>query len=357
MMDNPDLFFLQKALELAKLRQGFCAPNPAVGAILVDINGNIVAEGFHYAAGSEHAEIDALNKCAKIKNDMTLYVTLEPCCHWGKTPPCTQALIKAGIKRVVYGYRDPNPVVAGKGEQQLCAVGIDCHYIYCKEITLFYRSYSYWLQYRKPFVTAKIAMTLNGKIAKRNGSPLAITGKEINGKTHQYRRQSDAILTTVKTINNDNPQLNIRNNNEIIAKKVYVIDRELKIRSDATIFSTAQSIVLFYSQTANFELIKKLEHKNINFIAVNETNEGLDLNQILFHIGQDGIHDLWVEAGGKLFSALITQKLAKKIIFYLAPKLEEGLSAFDELALDFNDAVITWKQYGNDVMGEFERED
>jgi len=202
-----DLFYLEQALQMAQLRRGFCAPNPSVGAVIVS-GETIISRGHHVAAGHPHAEVDALKKLPTVPKDARMFVTLEPCCHYGKTPPCTNAIIEAGIKEVIYAFRDPNPIVAGKGELVLQEAGIDCRQVSHPEIDRFYQSYAYWQANKKPWVTAKLAMTLNGKIAKEKGEPIAITSPALQEVTHQLRKQADGILTTVKTILADDPQLN-----------------------------------------------------------------------------------------------------------------------------------------------------
>ncbi|MES2614668.1 MAG: bifunctional diaminohydroxyphosphoribosylaminopyrimidine deaminase/5-amino-6-(5-phosphoribosylamino)uracil reductase RibD, partial [Bdellovibrionota bacterium] len=231
--------FLERTLQLAESRRGFCAPNPSVGAVVVK-NGKIIAEGFHWERGKPHAEIEALNKIGDEAKGSHLYVSLEPCCHYGKTPPCTKAIIERGIAKVVYGFQDPNPIVCGKGEAQLRAAGVECQFHPTQSISHFYRSYSYWHKTKKPWVTLKIALSFDGKVSGPQGDPVQITGLECQKFTHENRKKSDAILTSAKTIICDNPQLNARIDNEINAKKVYILDRNLSLPLNAKIFKTAQ---------------------------------------------------------------------------------------------------------------------
>ena len=345
---NLDTFYLIQALELAKLRRGFCAPNPAVGAIII-LDNQILATGYHFAAGSPHAELDALQKLNQKALGATIYSTLEPCCHWGRTPPCTEALIQAGIKRVVYAYRDPNPIVNGKSTALLHEKGILCQYITVPEIDEFYESYSYWHRYKKPFVTAKIALSLDGKIAGPSGEPIAITGHELQRLTHSFRKKADAILTTVKTIHCDNPQLNIREANQpVIAKPIYILDSQLQLSPTMNIFKTAKSLTVFYEEDSQKQL-QKLIDLNVRCIKI---KTGRNLKEVIELIGQDGIHDLWVEAGGKCFSALITQKLIQRALIYMAPCwIGDGQSAFDStFSFDLADCKIHWQPVGKDAL-------
>ncbi len=343
--------FLSQALALAKIRRGFCSPNPSVGAVIVNSMGELLATGYHFAAGEAHAEVDALKKLNGKAEGATLYVTLEPCCHWGRTPPCTDAIIKAGIKHVVYGYEDPNPVVSGQSKAILAAENITCDYVAIPDIAEFYTSYHYWTRTKKPFITAKIAMSLDGKIAGVNGEPLQITGSPLKKLTYEYRKQSDAILTTAKTIICDNPQLNVRNG-ETIAKPVYILDRELKTPLHATLFSTAKSVTLFYANDMPESRLEPYIQNNIRCIAVDTKQQKLNLLSVIEHIGKDGVHDLWIEAGGICFSEFARQHLLNTMLIYVAPRwLGIGQSAFDQdFSLDFSSNQVSWRQVGDEAV-------
>jgi len=354
-VDKLSSHFLLKALSLAEIQRGSCAPNPAVGAVIVDECGNILSTGYHRGPGTCHAEVDALNQLKTPSTGKAIYVTLEPCCHWGRTPPCTEALIQAGIKRVVYGYTDPNPLVTGKGIKLLRAAGIECELFPLPEIGNFYQSYHYWHTTKKPFITAKIALSLDGKIAGKNGERRQITGKELNEFTHARRQKSDAILTTSRTIIHDNPQLNARYKNNITAKPLYILSRKLDLPLDAKIFSTAKSITIFHSHQVDKNQTAPFLAKNARCIAVNETTDGLCLEEVISVIGKDGIHDLWVEAGGACFSAFVEQKLAQRLLIYVAPIwIGEGISAFNKnFKLDLLPThCILWQQVCNDAVCE-----
>lgn len=349
--------YLLQALSAAQTRQGFCAPNPAVGAVLVR-EGKIIASGAHQAAGLPHAEINALKEAGKAAEGAILYVTLEPCNHQGKTPPCTEAIIKAGIVEVYYAYKDPNLDVKGKGSETLIAAGIKTHYLPLPEINEFYRSYEYWLKTKRPWITAKLALSLDGKIAAQNGSPIAITGKEAQVFTHQWRRRSDAILTTVRTVLNDDPALNVRLNNETISKAVYVIDSAADFPLNAKLLKTASSVTVFHGVSADPKKIRLLKEHNMRCIVVKNNTRGLDELQIIRHIGQEGIQDLWVEAGGSLFESLLEANLIQRIFFYLSPKIlgDNARSAFqNEHDFSKNAKNIKWFSLGHDAACEILR--
>lgn len=354
MTQSTDISFLKQALDLAKIRRGYTAPNPSVGSIIVSSTNQIIATGYHLGSGHPHAEVEALKHCNANTDLHTIYVTLEPCCHVGKTPPCTDAIIKSGIKRVVYAYCDPNPVVNGRGRDLLIAAGIQCDYVSVPEINDFYERYAYWHRTKLPFVTAKIAMTLDGKTAGPHGEPIAITGQALSVLTHSCRHSNDAILSTVKTIINDDPQFNVRIQNDVIAKPLYLLDTTLRLPQTARIFNTAKSITVFHSHDADQSARTRLTDQGVRCIAVGRNPHGLDLQHVLTQIGHDGMHDLWVEAGGQCFSAFVENQLLQRAYLYIAPTwLGQGQPAFaDHVDLMQNASKIAWQQKGNDVFCE-----
>lgn len=311
--------FLLRCVELASTRLGFCAPNPAVGCVIVK-NNKIISEGFHFGCGHPHAEVDALNKLNDDVQDATLYVSLEPCCHYGRTPPCTERIKKSGVKKVIFGLKDPNLIVAGKGQAELISAGIECESLALPEINNFYRSYSYWTKTKMPFVTAKLAMSADHKIALANKMPVKISGKECDQLTHQYRKRVDAILTTAETICYDDPQLNARLNDSEIPKNIYILDTHCRLPLNSKIFHAAKSITVFHSKNVDLPSITRLENKGVSCISVTEDNLGLDLKKCIEKIGADGVHHLWVEAGSKSFNAFLKNSLLNQIILYVSSK-------------------------------------
>lgn len=319
-MKNTADHYLESALSLAEIRQGFCAPNPCVGAILVK-NKQIIAKGYHLAYGSPHAEIDAMSKVppSQLKGS-TLYVTLQPCCHTAKkTPPCTDRIIKAGIVKVIYGFRDPNPAVNSHTDKILQEAGIECIQYPLPEINKFYASYDYWWKYKRPFTTAKLAISLDGKIASENGKPVRLTGDEAQKFTHQQRKKTDAILTTAKTVCLDDPLLNSRLGNENYKKPLYILDTHLNLSASSKIFNSAEHITIFHNTDVNKEHQLKRKQPNTRFISSKTDENGLNLIAVLEQIGLDGKIDLWIEAGGQLFQAFVQNSLLQRAFIYVAP--------------------------------------
>ncbi len=313
--------YLETALRLAEIRKGFCAPNPCVGAILVK-NDRIIARGYHQASGSPHAEVDAINKVSPSDTSgAVLYVTLQPCCHTNKkTPPCTGLIIKSGIIKVIYGFRDPNPAVNSHTDKILQDAGIECVHYPLTLIDNFYASYAFWWKHKKPFTTAKLAVSLDGKIAGRNGKRIQLTGKTAQKFTHQQRKYTDAILTTAKTITVDDPLLNCRIDNVIYKKPLYIIDTHLSMPVSAKIFNSAQKITIFHLPQITKKEQDRFQKYAIRFIPIKSNNNGLDLLEIIKQIGQDGIIDLWIEAGGKSFQSFVQNSLLQRAFIYIAPK-------------------------------------
>lgn len=313
--------YLEMALELAKIRKGFCAPNPCVGAILVK-NNQIISRGYHQASGSPHAELEAISKIdPSLVSGAILYVTLQPCCHTAKkTPPCTDLIIKSGIIKVIYGFSDPNPAVNAHTDKILQAAGIECIHYPLTLINNFYASYAYWWKHKRPFTTAKLAISLDGKIAGINGKRIQLTGDTAQKFTHLQRKHTDAILTTAKTIIADDPLLNCRIDDVIYKKSLYIIDTHLSVPISAKIFNSTEKITIFHNSQISKKEQDRFQKHAIRFIPIKENNNGLDLLEILKQIGQDGIIDLWVEAGGKSFQSFVQNSLLQRAFIYVAPQ-------------------------------------
>lgn len=354
--DLQHIEFLKQALWLAESQRGFCAPNPAVGALVVK-DGNVIARGVHHGVGTVHAELDALQKLDVTQTQgADLYVTLEPCCHFGRTPPCTQCIIESGIASVFYGFQDPNPLVNGKGGRGLQAAGIVTHYLEVPEIVTFYRSYTYWTRTKRPWVIGKLAMSLDGKIAGPKGAPISITHADAMHYTHVRRQQSDALLSTVQTVLHDNPQLNIRLNKQSIKKNVYLLDSHLKFPLNARLIKMAKQIILLHLPCTDSKISDRrdiLMAHGLRCFSIGAGQGGLDLHAALALIGKQGIQDLWIEAGAICLSSFFTQSLLNQLFIYIAPVIlgQQALSAFAE-PWSTLDAVksVSWRICGNDII-------
>lgn len=340
--------FLLAALEQAWLGRGYSAPNPAVGAVAVQ-DGSIIARAFHRGSGTPHAEQLLLAQLPANKLGITLYVTLEPCNHWGKTPPCVDAIVEHGIQKVVYAYRDPNPLVAMKDSFELLQRnGIEVVHYPMPEIDLFYQSYHHWMRTKTPWVTVKIAQTLDGKIAGENGTRRAISNELCSEFTHHQRRHTDVILTTARTIINDDPLLNARGPVDTVAKVVAILDRQLRVTSSAQVLNAARHCHIYHD--ADIPVTHPLP--NCTYHAIPVAANQLDLTKVLHHLGSLGFHDVWVEAGGQLFHTLHRFKHVHRTHVYLALTFlgEDAtpVCRYDDIFHEPHN--VTWLAMGNNMI-------
>lgn len=336
------------ALEQAWLGRGRCAPNPSVGAVLVH-HQQIIAKSFHPGAGSPHAEQLVLAQLPPDLSQVTLYVTLEPCNHWGKTPPCVEAIIQHGIESVVFGFHDPNPVVVQNDTPtQLAAHGIDVLHYPLPEVDAFYQSYQYWFRKHQPWVTAKIAQSLDGKIADASGAPVQLSNAECTRFTHNQRLHTDVLMTTAKTILADNPALNVRLESGQQGKPLAILDRQLQLTGDEQVFEYATVCHIFHDA----KLTVSHPLKQVVYHPIATQHDQLDLLVVMKVLGSLGYHDVWVEAGGRLFTALHDLKLVNTSYFYLVPKLlgDSAVSAYHNDRLFENKKIIHWQALADNML-------
>lgn len=301
--------YLQAALAEAQKGRGFCSPNPAVGAVLVKGN-EIIGRGHHQGPGTAHAEVCALSGVDDASG-CTLYVTLEPCCHQGRTPACAGLILAKKVSHVIFAYRDPRLHIDDTGMAVLCRAGVLCEHISVQAIDAFYQSYAYSVKHKKPFVTAKLALSFDGKIAGEGGAPVAITGTELAKHTHACRYQSDGILTTAKTIIADDPRLNARVELGTFKKPLFVIDRKLSMPPSARVFETAKSITIFHDGTAS---INSMKERGAHCVPIVETEE------VIKYLGGLGLQDVWVESGATYFKTLLNGGFVNRALIYRSPR-------------------------------------
>lgn len=346
--------YLLHALKLAEEGRGISAPNPSVGAVIVK-NNKIIGAGFHHGPGTPHAEVEAFENCSEDPSGAAIYVSLEPCCHWGRTPPCVDLIIKEGISIVYYGSIDPNPIVSGRGMLKLQEAGISCNHLALPEVDKFYKSYNYWNQTGLPWVTAKLALSLDGRIAGEEGETTIITGETAAEFTHYQRYRTDAILTTARTIEKDDPKLNVRLAHGNYKKRIYILDRTLTIDNTKKIFQTAEEVIIFYDSKTSKSAID-LPNAVFHPVKITDDNK-LNFREILSIIGKDGVHDLWVEAGATCFNTLLNENLLNKAYIYMSLKIlgDKALHAFNSSTdLLFSAKNINWQQLGRDMVCEMD---
>jgi len=351
--------FLLAALEQAWLGRGMCAPNPSVGAVAVQY-GKIIAQSWHHGAGTPHAEVLLLNSIPENCPDVTVYVTLEPCNHWGRTPPCVDAIIKHGIKQVVYAYADPNPVVSANNTPVLLKKqGITVLHYPLPEIDCFYQSYRHWMLTNKPWVTAKIAQTFDGKIGGALGVRTIISNPLCAEFTHKNRLHNDVILTTARTVNQDDPLLNVRLAEQELVKPIAIIDSGLTLNPQARVLAQGAHCHIYHGALISPEA----QHANCSYHAMPfapdklpENDSLLDLSAVINHLGSLGYHDVWVEAGGELFNALHKAGLVNRTYVYLVPRVlgEEAIAAWRNTDIFNRPCSITWQAMGDNMIAQFD---
>ena len=325
MNTNKDLVFLEMAYGLAEKAKGWSSPNPYVGAVIVK-NGTIIGTGYHEKPGKPHAEIIALKKAGTQARNATAYITLEPCVHWGRTPPCVDSLIQAGVKRAVVSALDSNPLVHKKGLQKMRQAGIQVSNGLLEEKnSRLNEVYNKYIRQKIPFVTVKVATSLDGKMATQTHDSRWITSTQTREYVHLLRGENMAIMVGINTLLHDDPRLTIRH--PFRRKKPIVrivIDSRLRFPIDAKILRTTAKgkILVFTHQSGASRKAVELKKKEVEIISLRKNRSGrLDLNEVLNWLGQNEISSVMVEGGPLLITSLIEKQLIDKIFVTLYTKL------------------------------------
>ena len=370
-----DAQFMRLALRLARRGYGATSPNPMVGAVLVQ-GGEVIGRGWHRRAGLPHAEIEALRAAQKRGHSprgATLYVTLEPCCTHGRTPPCTEAIIAAGIKKVFIGATDPNPQHAGKGFKILQRAGIKvAPGILADECAKLNEAFNHWILQRTPFVTVKAAMTLDGKIATASGESKWITGEKARAHGMKLRQGSDAILVGVNTILADNPSLTARRQkaegrrqNKKSLRRI-VLDSRARTPLTAKVVADefAKLTTIVVSNSAPKQRVAALA-KRVNVLVAPSANLKfeiqnlkLDLKWLLQKLGSENVTSLLVEGGGEVNASFLLGGLAQRVAFFYAPKILGGRDARKGVAgegiKNLSEVIqlreVAWRRLGADLL-------
>ena len=318
--------YMRYALNLAKQGRGKVSPNPLVGAVLVK-EGRIIGEGYHEVYGANHAEVNAIKSASQKSEGATLYVTLEPCNHYGKTPPCTETIIQNKIMRVVVGMRDPNPLVAGSGIKKLEDAGIEVIVgILEEECRRLNEIFIKYITKQQPFVLLKAAMTLDGKIATVAGQSKWITGEASREMVHQLRNAYSGILVGIGTVIKDDPLLTCRlisGRNPIII----VVDSTLRIpMSSKIIGGTSKVIIAAVKEIEEMAVdkVKKLEELGIKVLFVEAYKHRVNLKELMIQLGKLGIDSILIEGGAEVNASALEAGIVDKVQFYIAPKLVGG---------------------------------
>jgi diaminohydroxyphosphoribosylaminopyrimidine deaminase/5-amino-6-(5-phosphoribosylamino)uracil reductase len=359
---DQDRYWMQRALELARRGIGVTSPNPAVGCVILDCSGQIAGEGWHEYDLVDHAEVIALRAAAQHAGDRlrggTAYVTLEPCNHTGRTPPCTEALIAAGLARVVAATIDPNPAVAGHGMEALRAAGLQTSVGVCeKEARRLNEGFARWCQHRRPLVLMKVAMSLDGRIAPPAGQhlprqPYWITSEAARLAVQPMRWQADAAMVGVDTVLADDPMLTdrsgLRRRRPLLRM---VLDSALRMPLDSKMVATAQDDLVIFTVSNDERRIGELRSRGVRVQVLPAEAGRVPLAKVLDLLGEEGILTLLTETGTRLNTALLAGGLVDRIHLFVSPQImgSDAVPAFRGMAHSIHMAEVEVERYGNDL--------
>lgn len=358
-----EIQYMKRALELAEKGSGFTSPNPLVGAVIVK-DGAIIGEGHHEIYGGPHAEINAFKNAIEDVRGATMYVTLEPCSHFGKTPPCANAIIEKGIAKVIIGMIDPNPIIAGRGVALLRDSGIEVHTgVLEEECEKLNEIFIKYITTKKPFVILKSAMTLDGKIATATGDSKWITSEASRKRVHQIRQRTSGILVGIGTVLTDNPQLTTRLEEVNVSHPIRIIlDTHARVPMEAHVLENLDEIRTIIATTAlaPTEKLKRLKEKGAEILLLPIKDDHVDLEALMIALGEIGIDSVLIEGGSRVNYSAIEADIVDKVIFFIAPKLIGGDEAKTPVGgtgkMFMRDAVVlknmNYQVIGEDIMIE-----
>jgi len=360
-----DEHFMKMALDLAKKGEGFTSPNPMVGAVIVK-NGRVIGKGYHQAAGEPHAEVNAINDAGALAQGATLYVTLEPCNHTGRTPPCTEKILAAGIRRTVVAMHDPNPEVKGGGIDYLKHRGIEIKTGVCEDLAKKLNEiFIKYVKTNRPFTIIKCAATLDGRIATRTGDSRWVTGKEAREFVHRLRHAVDAIMVGINTVEKDDPSLTTRLTKGFGGLKGLdpvriVLDTHLKIFEEAKVLqldSDSDTIIITGCSISEHKKAR-IEQQGAKVIELPVKDGLIDLEVLMIRLGASGITSLLIEGGSRVIASALSAGIVEKVFFFFAPKIlggNDGVPICKGQGADSMENCIPVKdinvrRFGNDVM-------
>lgn len=357
-----DLDYMHRAISLAKQGLGWTNPNPLVGCVIVK-NNQIVAEGYHEKIGGWHAERNAILNCQTDLTGATAYITLEPCCHHGRTPPCSTLLIERGIKKVVIGSRDPNPLVAGQGAAQLRQAGINVVEDFLKaECDKLNPIFFHYIQTKRPYVLMKYAMTADGKIATHSGQSKWITGEQARANVQATRHQYSAIMVGIETVLADDPLLNCRIPNAKQPIRI-VCDSQLRTPLECQLVQTAKEYhTIIATACDDLQKIERFQPLGVRILVCKAKNKRVDLHDLLQKLGEMQIDSLLLEGGSSLNFSALESGIVNRIHCYIAPKLVGGKQAktpiggqgINDIANAVKLKLISSELIGNDILLDYE---
>jgi diaminohydroxyphosphoribosylaminopyrimidine deaminase / 5-amino-6-(5-phosphoribosylamino)uracil reductase len=347
--------YMAIALKLAEKGKGYVSPNPLVGCVVVK-RGKIVGKGYHKKYGEAHAEINALKSAGKKSNNATMYVNVEPCSHWGKTSPCTEKIVEAGVREVIVGMEDPNPLVDGYKELKFRGLKTRIGILKekAKELN---QAYIKHMKTKKPFVILKLAMSLDGKIATSTGDSKYITAMDARKYVHGLRNDVDAVMVGINTVVRDNPLLDSRLVKGKNPVKV-IVDSSLKISEKAKVLKDSSKVVIATTKKAPKSKLEKLQRKGIRIILLKPKQGMVDLKELVKELGKSEIASVMIEGGAELSGNAIKENIVDKVLIFTAPKIiGNGLGPIKNLGIKkVNKAIqlknISTMKIGKDLLVE-----
>lgn len=371
MEKSDDVKYMKLAINLAKRGIGTTSPNPAVGSLIVK-DGKVLGRGFHKVAGENHAEINALISASYSAEGSTMYVTLEPCCHYGKTPPCTNAIKKSGIKRVVIGMIDPNPLVCGKGIKELKKAGIEIEVGVLKdEVRKLNEAYTKYITTGIPFIIIKYAMTFDGKIASRTGDSKWISSADSRDFVQKLRSSVDAILVGINTVIKDNPKLTVRSgrghhpkegtrkNGTVPFSPIRIIlDSYCRTPLSSNVLDSSAKTIIVTTNFASKTRIGKIQKNKAEVLVVDSKNKRVNIKDLFYKLAKRNITSVLIEGGSEVNADVINSGLADKIYIFFCPLIlggKKAITAVEGKGIKFvKDAIkikdIEIKKIGSDFL-------
>lgn len=354
---------MKMALELAEKGAGYTSPNPMVGAVVVK-NGRVIGKGWHQAVGGPHAEVNAIDDAGESARGADIYVTLEPCNHHGRTPPCTEKIRDAGIVHVIMAMEDPNPDVEGRGADYLKQKGVRVTTGICEDAARKLNApFIKYVRTKRPFVILKCALTLDGQIATRTGNSKWVTGPESRQYVHWIRHQADAIMVGIGTVSADNPSLTTRlENRKGVDPTRIILDTRLSINADAKVLTqtSAAPTCVVTGKSVHPEKRATIEKTGARVLTAAENDKGIDLVALMNKLGSMGMTSLLIEGGARVAASALKAGIVDKINFFYAPKIlggNDGIPVFVGTGpLLMKDAIMikdmAVRRFGDDVMIE-----
>ncbi|MFH1097328.1 MAG: bifunctional diaminohydroxyphosphoribosylaminopyrimidine deaminase/5-amino-6-(5-phosphoribosylamino)uracil reductase RibD [Candidatus Desantisbacteria bacterium] len=351
MFSSQDKKYMAKALTLARRARGKTSPNPMVGCVIVKTD-EIVGQGFHYAAGLPHAEINALNEAGDNARNATMFVTLEPCCHYGKTPPCVNEIIKAKVSKVIISIYDPNPFVSGKGMKKLQEAGIIVEIGLLQDMaSKLNEVYIKYITTQMPFVLIKAGMSMDGKI---QGDNKWITGEKSRQLVHRMRAEYDAIMVGKQTVLTDNPYLTSRIKD---GKNPYriIVDSRLQIPIESNVFATPEMVIIATTSAAPANKLSILRKMGTRIVIAQTVDGRVDMPELMKQLGKLEITSVLIEGGASLNASALSSGVVDKMALFISPQIfgkRDYLSVVEGLDTPIRLKDICMKRIGEDILIE-----